>query len=109
LRDSVKDVTAGFRLTDAPACITVGKDDPSLRIQRMFKAFGHANTPDAKPVLEINPSHPIIMKLEKIEDIKVFEETARIILDQALIADGAKLVDPVSFAHRISKLLEKAL
>ncbi len=109
LRDSVKDVKAGFRLTGVPACITTGKDDPSQRVQRLFKAFGHANMPDVKPILEINPDHPIIQKLSKIEDMTVFEDTSRLLLEQALIVEGLKLPDPAGFSQRLSKFLEKSI
>lgn len=109
LRDSVKDVKAGFRLADIPACITTGKDDPSQRIQRMFKAFGHANMPDVKPVLEINPDHPIIIKMSKMDDIALFEDASKLVLEQAMIAEGLKLPDPNGFALRLAKFMEKAI
>jgi molecular chaperone HtpG len=75
----------------------------------MFKAFGHSNIPDVKPVLEINPDHPIITKMAQMEDIALFEEAAKLILEQAMITEGLKISDPHGFAQRLAKFMEKAL
>ena len=106
LGDKIKEVKVTHRLTDSPACLVVGENDISGNLERILKAAGQ-NTPDIKPVLEINPEHALIKKLSAEKDGKVFDEYSSVVFDQALISEGGQLEDPVGFVKRINELLVK--
>ena len=106
LGDKIKEVKVTHRLTDSPACLVVGENDISGNLERILKAAGQ-NTPDIKPVLEINPEHALIKKLSAETDEKVFDEYSSVVFDQALISEGGQLEDPVGFVKRINELLVK--
>jgi molecular chaperone HtpG len=106
LGDKVKDVKVTHRLTDSPACLVVGEHDISGNLERILKAAGQ-NTPDNKPILEINPEHKLIEKLETFEGTDDFDEYASVIFDQAMLSEGAQLDDPVNFIKRINRFLVK--
>jgi molecular chaperone HtpG len=106
LGDKVKDVKVTHRLTDSPSCLVVGEHDISGNLERILKAAGQ-NTPETKPVLEINPKHALIEKLEKHASAQEFDEYAAVIFDQAVLAEGGQLEDPVSYVKRINQLLIK--
>jgi molecular chaperone HtpG len=102
LEDKVKDVRITLRLTDSPACLVADEHELSGNLLRMLKAAGQ-QAPDIKPILEINPQHPLVLKL-KYED-KQFDDWARILFDQALLAEGGQLQDPAGFVKRINQML----
>src|SRR6056300_1849474 len=106
LGDKIKEVKVTHRLTDSPACLVVGENDISGNLERILKAAGQ-NTPDIKPVLEINPEHALIKKLSAEKDQKAFDEYSSVVFDQALISEGGQLEDPVGFVKRINQLLIK--
>ena len=106
LGDRVKEVKVTHRLTDSPACLVVGENDISGNLERILKAAGQ-NTPDVKPILEINSEHDLIQKLETFKDANEFDEYASVIFDQAILSEGGKLDDPVSFIKKINRLLVK--
>ena len=106
LGDKIKEVKVTHRLTDSPACLVVGENDISGNLERILKAAGQ-NTPDIKPVLEINPEHALIKKLSAEKDEKAFNEYSSVVFDQALISEGGQLEDPVGFVKRINELLVK--
>ena len=106
LGDKIKEVKVTHRLTDSPACLVVGENDISGNLERILKAAGQ-NTPDIKPVLEINPEHALIKKLSAEKDQKAFDEYTSVVFDQALISEGGQLEDPVGFVKRINELLVK--
>jgi molecular chaperone HtpG len=106
LGDKIKEVKVTHRLTDSPACLVVGENDISGNLERILKAAGQ-NTPDIKPVLEINPDHALIKKLSVEKDSKAFDEYSSVVFDQALISEGGQLEDPVGFVKRINELLVK--
>ena len=106
LGDKIKEVKVTHRLTDSPACLVVGENDISGNLERILKAAGQ-NTPDIKPVLEINPEHALIKKLSAEKDGKTFDEYSSVVFDQALISEGGQLEDPVGFVKRINELLVK--
>ena len=106
LGDKIKEVKVTHRLTDSPACLVVGENDISGNLERILKAAGQ-NTPDIKPVLEINPEHALIKKLSAETDGKAFDEYSSVVFDQALISEGGQLEDPVGFVKRINELLVK--
>ena len=102
LDSKVKDVRVTLRLTDSPACLVADEHELSGNLLRMLKAAGQ-QAPDSKPILEINPQHPLVLKL-KYED-KQFDDWANILFDQALLAEGGQLQDPASFVKRINQML----
>jgi len=106
LGDKVKEVKVTHRLTDSPSCLVVGEHDISGNLERILKAAGQ-NTPETKPTLEINPKHALIEKLEKHANSQEFDEYASVIFDQAVLAEGGQLEDPVSYVKRINQLLIK--
>jgi len=106
LGDKVKDVKVTHRLTDSPACLVVGENDISGNLERILKAAGQ-NTPDNKPILEINPEHKLIEKLETFEGTDDFDEYTSVIFDQAMLSEGAQLDDPVNFVKKINRFLVK--
>jgi len=105
----VKDVRASTRLADSPSCIVVDENDPTLRLQQLMKAMGDREMPELKPILEVNPSHPIVTRLAAIEDEAVLADASRLLLEQALLVEGGELKDPAGFVKRLNKALEKSL
>ncbi len=102
LEDKVKDVRVTFRLTDSPACLVSDEDELSGNLLRMLKAAGQ-QAPETKPILEINPEHPMLLKLKS--DDKQFDQWTQILFDQALLAEGGQLNDPAAYVKRINQLL----
>ncbi len=102
LEDKAKDVRVTFRLTDSPACLIADDNELSGNLLRMLKAAGQ-NAPDMKPILEINPEHPLLSKLQS--DDQHFDDWANLLFDQALLAEGGQLNDPASFVKRMNQLL----
>ncbi|MDO8714882.1 MAG: molecular chaperone HtpG [Polynucleobacter sp.] len=102
LEDKVKDVRVTFRLTDSPACLVSDENELSGNLLRMLKAAGQ-QAPDTKPILEINPEHPLLLKLKS--DNQHFDEWTRVLFDQALLAEGGQLNDPAAYVKRINQLL----
>ncbi|CAM3962822.1 molecular chaperone HtpG [Bordetella tumbae] len=105
LADQVKEVRVTLRLVDSPACVVVGQNELSPHLLRMLKAAGQ-EAPDVKPVLEINPEHALITRVRDADDSE-FEQWARLLLDQALLAEGAQIADPAAFVKRLNALLLK--
>jgi len=104
LGESVKEVRVTHRLTDSPACLVAGEHDLSGNMARILKAAGQ-NAPESKPILEINPSHKLVKRLEaETEDAK-FSDLAHLVFDQALLAEGGQLNDPASFVKRMNNLI----
>jgi molecular chaperone HtpG len=104
LGDQVKDVRVTHRLTDSPACLVSDAQDLSGNLARMLKAAGQ-NTPDTKPILEINPTHKLVKRLEGETADGVFSDLAHVLFDQALLAEGGVLNDPASFVKRMNSLI----
>ncbi|GAB6089148.1 molecular chaperone HtpG [Spirochaeta dissipatitropha] len=109
LGDKVKDVRVSIRLSDSPSCIVVDDADPTMQMQQMMKAMGQADLPEIKPILEINPDHPIVLKLQELEDSALVEDSAVLLLDQALLVEGAPVKDPVEFVQRLNRVMQQAL
>lgn len=109
LGDRVKDVKASTRLSDSPSCIVADQNDPTVQMQGMLKAMGKGNFPEVKPILEINPNHPIIQKLKDGADEKVLEDVSLLLLEQALLLEGVKLESPAQFVKRLNAMMEKAV
>lgn len=104
LGETVKEVRITHRLTDSPACLVSGEDEMSGNLERLLKAAGQ-KTPDLKPVLEINPQHRIVQKLNGESDESRFSDWTHVLFDQALLAEGGQLEDPASFVRRMNSLL----
>ena len=102
LADKAKEVRVTFRLTDSPACLVADENELSGNLVRMLKAAGQ-NAPDSKPILEINPDHPLVQRL-KYEEAK-FDDWSHILFDQALLAEGGALTDPSGFVKRLNDML----
>ncbi len=102
LEDKAADVRVTFRLTDSPACLVAGEHELSGNLLRMLKAAGQ-KAPDSKPILEINPNHPLVQRL-KYEDAK-FDDWSSILFDQAMLAEGGQLVDPAGFVKKLNDML----
>lgn len=103
LADRAKEVRVSSRLVDSPACLVVGDGELTPQMAQMLKAMGQP-VPNVKPILEINPTHPLIERLEASSD---FDDLAQVVFDQALLADGGQLDDPAGYLKRIHKLLLK--
>lgn len=105
LGDKAKDVRVTFRLTDSPACLVADENELSGNLLRMLKAAGQS-APESKPILEINPDHPLVQRL-KYEDAsgERFGDWSHILFDQALLAEGGNLTDPAAFVKRLNDML----
>ena len=102
LGEKVKEVRVTHRLTDSPSCLVADDHDMSAHMSRILKAAGQ-NAPGTKPILEINPKHPLVQKL-KYEDAK-FADWVSLLFDQALLAEGGTLDDPAGFVKRMNQML----
>ncbi len=107
LDEKVKEVRLTTRLTTSPACLVVGEYDMDPNLQRLLKASGQT-IPSAKPILEINVHHPIILKLRDEGDEKRFADWAFVLFDQSVLSLGEKLDDPINFVNRLNGLLAEA-
>jgi molecular chaperone HtpG len=91
------------RLTDSPACLVSDSEGMSLNLERLLKASGQPVTA-SRPVLEINPEHPIVERLRQESDPNLFSDWSHILFDQATLAEGGHLDDPAGFVKRLNKL-----
>lgn len=103
LDDKVKEVRVTGRLVDSPACVVVDENELSPHLMRMLQAAGQ-EAPNVKPILEINPEHALIGRMQDAPDAD-FSEWALLLLDQAMLAEGGNLADPASFVKRMNRLL----
>ncbi|MEW5862647.1 MAG: molecular chaperone HtpG [Pseudomonadota bacterium] len=102
LGERVKDVRVSARLTESPACLVADEHDIGLNLARLLKAAGQ-KVPATKPILEVNPAHPIVARL-KPEDPR-FDDWAALLFEQALLAEGGQLEDPAGFVRRANSLM----
>jgi molecular chaperone HtpG len=103
LKARVKEVRVSNRLVDSPACVVVDQNEMSPHLQRLLKSAGQ-DAPNVLPVLEINPDHALVKRIQDAQDDQ-FNDWSEVLLDQALLADGAQLADPVGFVKRMNGLL----
>jgi molecular chaperone HtpG len=101
LKDRAEDVRATSRLVDSPACLVVQDGGMSLQLARLLKQAGQA-APESKPVLEVNPEHPLVRKLDGSVH---FHDLAQILFDQAVLAEGGMPEDPAAYVRRVNALL----
>ena len=104
LEEKASDVRVTNRLTDSPACIVLNEQDMAMHMQRILKEAGH-ELPGTLPILEINPDHPIVKKLDTEKSKKKFADWSSILFDQALLAEGGQLDDPAGFVAKLNKML----
>ncbi|MGE5087998.1 MAG: molecular chaperone HtpG [Candidatus Levyibacteriota bacterium] len=102
LGERVKDVRVTRRLTESPACLVADEHDMSANLARMLRAAGQPG-PAWKPILEINPRHPVVARLRGEE--ASFDDWASVLFDQALLAEGGQLDDPAAFVKRVNQLM----
>ena len=102
LGDLVKEVRVTHRLTSSPSCLVADEHDMSGNLSRILKAAGQ-KVPTSKPILEINPAHPLVERLK--EEKQRFTDWSRLLFDQALLAEGGTLEDPAGFVKRTNELL----
>ncbi len=102
--DKLDDVRVSHRLTDSPSCIVLSEQDMALYMQQLMKQAGH-EMPSSKPVLEINPTHPLVKRLEGEKDDQRFADWSDIIFDQAILAEGGQLEDPAGFVSKLNKMM----
>ncbi len=104
LKDRAKDVRVSTRLVDSPACIVVDEGDVSAHLARMLKQAGQ-EAPKAQPILEINPEHALVRRLDSPQGSETFDDLAQLLFEQALLAEGGQLEDPAAFVQRVNRLL----
>ena len=102
LGDKVKEVRVTARLTSSPACLVADENDLGGNLARILKASGQS-APATKPILEINPEHPMVQRL-KVEEPR-FSDWGHLLFDQALLAEGGQLDDPAGFVRRLNELM----
>jgi len=102
LGDRVKEVRVSSRLTSSPSCLVADEHDMGGNLSRILKAVGQ-KVPQAKPILEINPAHPMVKRLN--EEKARFADWSNLLFDQALLAEGGQLEDPAGFVRRMNELM----
>jgi len=109
LGDAVKDVKITNRLSESPSCVTKDVGDAQMaQMMQMMRAMGQEMPPSA-PILEINPDHEIVKKLNGCPDDSMISDVSWVLLDQAKLSEGMEITDAVSFAQRLSRITAKAL
>ena len=104
LQDQVAEVRVSHRLTTSPACVVLGEQEMAMHMQQLMKQAGH-EVPESKPTLEINPKHPILVKMDGEPDEDRFTDWGRLLLDQAVLAEGGQLDDAAGFVNRMNELI----
>ena len=106
LGDKVKEVRLSQRLTDSPSCLVLEENDMSAQMQQIMEAAGQY-APKSEPILELNPDHSLVKKLNDITDDDQFDDYVHLLFEQAQLAAGAPLEDAAGFVKRVNKLLDK--
>lgn len=100
----VQSVRLSSRLTESPSCLVAADGGLSRRLEKMFQQAGE-KMPVSKPILELNPDHPLLERIKATSDESVFADLAELLYDQALLAEGGQLEDPAAFVKRLNKLI----
>ena len=103
LEGKVKEVRVTHRLTASPACLVAGEHDMSRHLEQILKASGQQVT-GSQPILEINPDHPLLKRLQAEQDAARFSDWSRILFDQSVLSEGGRLEDPAGFVHRLNSM-----
>jgi molecular chaperone HtpG len=104
LKERASAVRITHRLTDSPACLVSDEHGISTHLERMLKAAGQ-HVPTSRPILEINPGHPIVKRLADESDESRFADWSHILFDQATLAEGGQIDDPAGFVKRLNEVL----
>lgn len=104
LGDEVKEVRLTHRLTSTPSCVVAGEHDMSTQMIKLMRAAGQP-VPEQKYILELNPEHSLVKKLESLGEGEQFNEWSQLLLEQAQLAEQGGLKDPAAFVARINRLL----
>ncbi len=107
LGERVREVRISQRLTDSPSCLVLDEYDMALHVQRLLKEAGH-DAPSSKPVLEINPDHPLLQRFSEDDDAAHAGDLGLLLYEEARIASGAQLDDPGEFIQRVNRVLMDA-
>ncbi|WP_299258560.1 molecular chaperone HtpG [uncultured Kushneria sp.] len=103
LGDQVQEVRVTHRLTESPACVVLPENEMGYQMRRLMEAAGQP-VPEVKPILEFNPDHPLVSRLESSEG-DAFTDLAHVLFDQAVIAEGGQLDDPAAYVRRLNAML----
>jgi molecular chaperone HtpG len=109
LLGKIESARVSGRLTESPAVLVAGEFGMSLRMGRILKQAGQTNPFATLPILEVNAKHPLIERLKSTEDEAAFADLAHVLYDQAMLAEGGELEDPVRFVQRVNKLIVEGL
>jgi molecular chaperone HtpG len=109
LGEEVKDVRASARLADSACCVVMDDSDPTVQMQHLARALGQKDLPEVKPILELNPNHELVRKLQGLEEGELLNDASHLLLEQALIQEGAELKNPAEFARRLTRVLARAV
>lgn len=104
LGEKVGEVRSSQRLTESASCLVLGDQEMALHLQRLLEQAGQ-DVPDTKPVLELNPTHPLVQKLKSENDGQRFDDLALVLFEQALLSEGGSLDDPAAFVRRVNQLM----
>ena len=104
LGEKVETVRITHRLTDSPACLVVNEDEMGMQMRRILESAGQA-VPGTKRIFELNPTHPLVTKLNAETDEDRFNDLTLVLFDQAMLAEGSHLEEPTSYVSRLNKLL----
>ena len=104
LGERVKEVRVTLRLTESPACLVADANDLGANLERLLKAAGQ-KVPPSKPILEMNPHHPLVQRLKYEGDQQRFDDWSNVLFDQALLSEGGQLEDPAGFVKRLNQLM----
>ena len=100
LSDKVKAVKVSSRLSESPSCLVADENELGSNMERIMKSLGQ-DVPETKPILEINPNHPLVKKLKDSVD----EDLVEVLFDQAVLSEGGQISEPAEFVKRINKLM----
>ena len=109
LGDKVSDVRLSHRLTESPACLVADVYGMSLNMERIMKDAGQLMGMGRKPIFEINPTHPLVVRMKAEQDDARFADLTHILFDQAILSEGGQLDDPAAFVHKLNGLLQGLL
>jgi len=104
LGDKVSDVKVTTRLSESPAVLVLGEHDMSAQLKRILEAAGQ-KAPETKPILEINPTHPLVTRIEALGEGEELNDLSLLLFEQATLADGGQLAEPAEFVRRLNRLL----
>jgi molecular chaperone HtpG len=104
LAEQVEDVRTTDRLSESAACLVLGEHEMGAQMRKLMQATGQS-VPETKPILEINPGHPLLARLAAEPDAARFADLARLVFDEAHLAEGGQLADPGGFVQRLNRVL----